>query len=98
MSDLVKVFFVVSNRNHQTGEINYDLGDNYSLVSRGSRRVYGTGHYSREIVVSRLNKCRNGEWFPEQHKARKSREREDTRARKVMHSRYLRALKGLNSK
>ena len=98
MSDLVKVYFVVSTRNHRTGQINYNLGDNYARVPRGGRRVFGTGHYDRGIVMSRLRKCQDGAWFPEQHKARKNREREDTRQRKKLHAAYVKTLKRARSK
>ena len=93
MSDLVKVYFVVSSRNHRTGQISFSLGDNLVKLPRGARRIYGTGHYNRGIVMSRLQKCEGGEWFPEQHKARKSREREDSKLRKKLHAQYLRSLK-----
>ena len=98
MSDLVKVYFVVSNHNHRSGQINFSLGDNMARLPRGARRVYGTGHYNRGIVMSRLKKCQVGEWFPEQHKARKSREREDSKFRKMLHARYLRSIKQTKSK
>lgn len=97
MSDLVKVYFVVSTRNHRTGQVNFSLGDNYAKLPRGARRVYGTGHYDRGIVMSRLRKCRAGEWFPEQHKARKHREREDAKMRKRLHTKYLKDLKRAKS-
>lgn len=97
MSDLVKVYFVVSTRNHRTGKISYSLGDNFSQVPKGSRTVFGTGHYDRDVVMGRLRKCRSGEWFPEQHQARKAREREDTRMRKRLHAQYLKGLKHTKS-
>ena len=97
MSDLVKVYFVVSTRNHRTGQINFSLGDNYNKLPRGARKVYGTGHYDRDVVLTRLRKCRAGEWFPEQARERRKRNRELdrvlTRQRKEAHSAYMKLIK-----
>ena len=97
MSDLVKVYFVVSTRNHRTGQINYSLGDNTSPMPRGARSVHGTGHYDRGIVLSRLRKCRAGEWFSEQARERRKRKKELDRVlvkkRKAAHAKYLASLK-----
>jgi hypothetical protein len=93
MQMLEKIFFVVSTRNHRTGEINYELADNYTRLPRGVRRVFGTGHYDRGLVMKRLQKCRDGVWFKEQHKERRKREEEDTRVRQRIHRDYLRSVK-----
>ena len=93
MPNLVKIYFVVSTVNHRTRKVSYNLSDNLAELSRSARRVFGTGHYDEGIVLSRLRKCRAGEWFGEQHRARKLREREDTRQRKSLHAQYLRTLK-----
>jgi hypothetical protein len=97
MGDLVKIYFVVSTRNHRSGQINYSLGDNLSQMPRGARSVHGTGHYDRGVVLSRLRKCRAGEWFPEQARSRRKRNRELDRQlvkqRKAAHARYLASLK-----
>lgn len=93
MSDLVKVFFVVSTRDYNTGKIDFSLGDNLSELPRGARRVFGTGHYNQDLVLGRLKKCQDGTWFTEQRQERLAREREDVRYRKKLHKQYLRDLK-----
>ena len=97
MGDLVKVYFVISTRNHRTGQISYSLGNNYEKLPRGARSVHGTGSRDRDIVLSRLRKCRAGEWFSEQAKDRRKRQRELdrvlTKQRKAAHERYLASLK-----
>lgn len=97
MGDLVKIFYVVSTRNHRSGTVYYNVGDNYAEMPRGGRRIFGTGHYDRDVVMSRLRKCRNGEWFPEQHKTRKTHRRElerlVNRQRKQAHVDYLKSQK-----
>ena len=89
MSDLVKVYFVVSLRNHRTGHISYQLGSNMDEIPRGGRPVFGTGHTNRDVVMSRKKKCEAGVWFKEQHKARSARQREDDQVRQQLHERYL---------
>jgi hypothetical protein len=93
LNDLVKIYFVVSTRNSQTGEIDFDIATNQSKVQRHVRRIYGTGHYNRSVVEHRLEKCQSGKWFPEQHRARKNRDREDARVRKAVHVQYLKSLR-----
>lgn len=93
MRDIEKIYFVVSFRDHRTGNINYQLGDNFTQIPRGGRRVFGTGHYNRELAVERLRKCEDGLWFKEQRRERKQREAEDARLRKRIHREYVRSLK-----
>ena len=90
---LEKIYFVVSLRDHLSGGISYELADNYSQLPRGARRVFGTGHYNRDLVVKRLEKCRAGTFFKEQRRERQKREEEDVRLRKRIHRQYLKRMK-----
>ena len=93
MQKLEKIYFVVSFRDHRNGGVNYELADNYASIPRGSRRVFGTGHYDRTLVMQRLRKCENGTWFKEQHADRRRRDKEDERYRQRLHREYLRTRK-----
>lgn len=93
MQVLEKIYFVVSVRDHNSGVVSYELADNYTQLPRGARKVYGTGHYNRDLVMKRLEKCREGTFFKEQRRARQKREEEDARVRKRIHKQYLKNLK-----
>lgn len=87
--DLEKIYFIVSYRTRD-GYISYDIADNLRPLPRGARKVFGTGHYFRGVVESRLEKCQDGSWFNEQREERRLRDQEDERMRKELHAEYLR--------
>lgn len=89
---LEKVYFVISTRNHQSGEISYQLSDNLSPRIRGARKVTGTSTCNPRLARRRLQQCQSGKWWGYQRKEEARRAKEDDRYRKSLHKAYLRTL------
>ena len=86
--DLEEVFYVLRRGRRGGGRMEYCLGSNLMPRPKGWRQEFGTSSLSRDIAVSRVQKCEDGTWWKEKRDRGLEMSRVNQAQRKAIHEAY----------